>query len=206
MGFSSQSRDGTALGAQCSTEVPCTYFYVHSVLWRCLAHTSKILFPHCVSVQLKAYPLFAVLCLVAQSYLTLCDLMDCSPPGSSVRGDSPGKNTGVNCHALLQWIFPTQRLNSGLLHGRQILHHLSHQESPRILDWVAYPSPEDLPDPGIKSGSPALQADSFPAELPGKPHPPFSSAYMWPPQKSHPCVPHLRHPYTTVCHWNPLLL
>ena len=33
--------------------------------------------------------------LVAQSCLTLCDIMDCSPPGSSVRGDSPGKNTGV---------------------------------------------------------------------------------------------------------------
>ena len=28
--------------------------------------------------------------------------MDCSPPGSSVHGDSPGKNTGVGCHALLQ--------------------------------------------------------------------------------------------------------
>ena len=34
-------------------------------------------------------------CLVVQLHLTLCDPMDCSPPGSSVRGDSPGKNTGV---------------------------------------------------------------------------------------------------------------
>ena len=34
--------------------------------------------------------------------------MDCSPPGSSVHGDSPGENTGVGCHALLQGIFPTQ--------------------------------------------------------------------------------------------------
>ena len=34
--------------------------------------------------------------------------MDCSPPGSSVHGDSPGKKTGVRCHALLQGIFPTQ--------------------------------------------------------------------------------------------------
>ena len=46
------------------------------------------------------------LCLVAQSCPTLCDLMDCSPPGSLVHGDSPGKNTGVGCHALLQGIFP----------------------------------------------------------------------------------------------------
>ena len=42
------------------------------------------------------------LCLVAQSCLTLCDPMDCSLPGSSVHEDSPGKNTGVGCHALLQ--------------------------------------------------------------------------------------------------------
>ena len=39
------------------------------------------------------------LCLVAQSCLALCDPMDSSPPGSSVRGDSPDKNTGVDCHA-----------------------------------------------------------------------------------------------------------
>ena len=50
----------------------------------------------------------AVLCLVAQSCPTLCDTMDCSLPGSSVHGDSPGKNTGVGCHALLQGIFPIQ--------------------------------------------------------------------------------------------------
>ena len=41
-------------------------------------------------------------CLVAQSCLTLYDPVECSPPGSSVPGDSPGKNTGVGCHALLQ--------------------------------------------------------------------------------------------------------
>ena len=40
--------------------------------------------------------------------------MDCSPPGCSVHGDYPGKNTGVGCHALLQGIFPTQGLNPGL--------------------------------------------------------------------------------------------
>ena len=87
----------------------------------------------------------AVLCLVAQLCLTLCEAMDCSPPGSSVHGDSPGKNTGVGCHALLQgifpthWVFPTHGLNPGLLYCRQILYCLIHQESPRILEWVAYP-------------------------------------------------------------------
>ena len=39
----------------------------------------------------------------------------------------------------------------------------------RILEWVAFPSPADLPDPGIKLGSPALQAESLPIEPPGKP-------------------------------------
>ena len=58
----------------------------------------------------------SVLCLVAQSCPTLCDPMDCSPPCSSVHRDSPGKNTAVGCHALLQGIFPTQRSNSQLLH------------------------------------------------------------------------------------------
>ena len=61
-----------------------------------------------------------------QSCPTLCDSMDCSPPGSSVHGDSPGKNTGVGCHALLHEIFPTQESNLGLPHCRQILYHLSH--------------------------------------------------------------------------------
>ena len=44
----------------------------------------------------------ALLCLVPQSCLTLCDPMDYSPPGSSVHGDSPVKNTGEGCHALCQ--------------------------------------------------------------------------------------------------------
>ena len=58
--------------------------------------------------------------------------MDCSPPGSSVYGDSPGKNTGVGCHSLLQGIFPIQGSNLVLLHCRQILYHLSHKGRPPI--------------------------------------------------------------------------
>ena len=46
------------------------------------------------------------------------------------RWNSPVKNTGVGCHALLQEIFLTQGLNLGLLLCRQILYHLSHQRSP----------------------------------------------------------------------------
>ena len=49
---------------------------------------------------------------------------DCSPPGSSVQGDTPGKNTRVGSHALLQGIFPTEGSNLHLLwllHFRGIL-------------------------------------------------------------------------------------
>ena len=73
--------------------------------------------------QLKGLGLVSQLCPI------LRDPMDCNLPGSSVHRDSPGKNTGVGCHALLQGIFLTQ-------------------------------------------GFPALQVDSLPDELPGKPQPP----------------------------------
>ena len=51
--------------------------------------------------------------------------------------------------SLLQGIFPTQGSNPGLLNCRWIPYCLSHQGSPRILEWVAIPPPGDLPIPGI---------------------------------------------------------
>ena len=50
-------------------------------------------------------------------------------PGSSVHGDSPGKNTGVGCHALLQGTLSTQGLKPGFQHCKQILYLLSQQGS-----------------------------------------------------------------------------
>ena len=47
---------------------------------------------------------------------TLCDPIDYSLPGSVCPWDSPGKSTGVGCHALLQGIFTIQGSNSHLLH------------------------------------------------------------------------------------------
>ena len=44
--------------------------------------------------------IYLYVCLVTQSCLTLCDPMNCSLPGSSVHGASPGQNTGVGCHVL----------------------------------------------------------------------------------------------------------
>ena len=67
---------------------------------------------------------------------------DCSihnMPGSSVHGDSPGKNTGVGCHFVLRGIFLTQGSNSGLPHCSQILYQSSHQGNLRILESVANP-------------------------------------------------------------------
>ena len=75
------------------------------------------------------------LCVHAKSlwsFLTLCDPMDYSPPGSSVHGDSPGKNTGVGCHALLQGIFLTQGSSPHLLHRQQVLYHERHLGSPLL--------------------------------------------------------------------------
>ena len=67
-----------------------------------------------------------------QLCLTLYDPMDCSPPGSSVHGYFPGKNTGAGCHFLLQGIFPTQESNLGLLHCRHILYQLSYEGSLKV--------------------------------------------------------------------------
>ena len=70
--------------------------------------------------------------LIAQSSLTLCDPMDCSPPGSSLHGNSPGKNTGVDCHFHLQGIFLTQGIKpmSPALQADSLLSEL--QESPEF--------------------------------------------------------------------------
>ena len=112
---------------------------------------------------------------------------------------SPGKNTGVGCHFLLQGIFPTQGLNSslsGLLHWQEDSLPLSHlgsitkscltlcdpmDNSPpgssvhgilaaRILEWVAISFCRDLPDPGMEPTSPAWQVDSLPLSNQGSDH------------------------------------
>ena len=62
-------------------------------------------------LEVSRRPEFCVCVLVTQSCPTLCNLMDWGLPGSSVHGESLGKNTGVGHHALLQGIFPTQGLD-----------------------------------------------------------------------------------------------
>ena len=98
--------------------------------------------------------IFSLFCLTyfTQYDKSLCAVLSCSVVSDSLQPHgleparllcpweySPGKNTRVGCHALLQGIFPTQGSNPGLPYCRQILYHLSHQGSSRILEWVAYP-------------------------------------------------------------------
>ena len=68
--------------------------------------------------------LFSFEAFIAWSCLTLCDHMDCSLPGYSVLEILQARI--LECHFLLQAIFPTQGSNPGLLYYRQILYHLSH--------------------------------------------------------------------------------
>ena len=61
------------------------------------------------------------------------------PHGLYSPWNSPGQNTGVSSHSLIQGIFPTQVSNPGLPHCKWILYQLSHQASPGTLEWVVYP-------------------------------------------------------------------
>ena len=65
-------------------------------------------------------------------------MSDSETPWTIQSMEFSSQNTGVGSLSLLQWIFPAQKLNRGLLHYRQILYQLSHQGSSRILQWVAY--------------------------------------------------------------------
>ena len=102
--------------------------------------------PHYVSGTILA--LQAKIVLVIQSCLTLYNPMNCI-------AHLPGKNTGVGCHSLFQGDLPNPGIKPGspalqadsvlseslgLPHGKWILYCLSHQGSPWILEWVAYPS------------------------------------------------------------------
>ena len=82
---------------------------------------------------------------------TLCDPMDCSLPGSSIH--SPGKNTRVGCHALLQGIFPTQGSNPELLYcGFFTIWSTLLQGRPRILEWVVCAFPRGSSRPRNPTG------------------------------------------------------
>ena len=79
-----------------------------------------------------------VICFIySESHSVVFDSLQ--PHGLYSPWNSPGQNTGVGSLSLLQGIFPTQISKPALPHCRWILNQLSHQGSPRILEWVAYP-------------------------------------------------------------------
>ena len=86
--------------------------------------------------------------------------------------------TGVGSLSLLQGIFPTQGLNPGLPHCRWILYLLSHQGSPRILEWVAYPFSSGSFRPRNWTGVSCIAGGFFTNELWGKPYT-HTYIYMW---------------------------
>ena len=88
-----------------------------------ILHHPDLLLPSIFSVS-------EVKVLIAQLCPTLCDPMNTS---LLCPWNSPGKNTRVGGHSLLQGIFMTQGLKPGLLHCRQIVQHLSHQGRPGSL-------------------------------------------------------------------------
>ena len=99
-----------------------------------------------VSIALGNHHINVCVRSVVQSCLTLCDPMDCSPPGFSVHGDSPGNRTGVDCHAFLQRIFQTQGSNPhllSLLHcqvGSSPLCHLGISPQSMLSTYISFPN------------------------------------------------------------------
>ena len=110
---------------------------------------------------------------------TLCNPLDCSPPGSSVHGILQAK--------ILEWVaFPLFRGSSWLRDpahishvsciGRQVLYHWCHLASPlkngdspsKNAGVYCYTPPGDIPSPGMDLRSLTLQVDSLPTETPGK--------------------------------------
>ena len=86
--------------------------------WRKWKSDHSCLFPHHKQRAFSFSPCITKLCACAkllQSCLTLCDPLDCSPPGSSVHGILQARILELGGHALLQGIFPTHRLNLWLL-------------------------------------------------------------------------------------------
>ena len=100
---------------------------------------------------------------VTQSCPTLSDSTDCT-----VHGILQARILEWVAVSFTRGIFPIQGSHPGLPRCRWILYQLSHKGTLGTLERVAYPSPADLPHPGIELGSPALQADSSPTELSGK--------------------------------------
>ena len=83
------------------------------------------------------------------------------PQGLYSPWNSPSQDTGVGCLSLLQGISPTHGLDPGLPHCRRILYQQSHRESPRILEWVAYPFSRGSSRPRNQTGVSCIASRFF---------------------------------------------
>ena len=92
-----------------------------------------------------------------------CSVMSDSlqPHGLYNPWNSPGQNTGVGSLSLLQGSFPTQGLTPALPHCRRFLYQLSHERSPRILEWVAVPSSRVASQPRDQTQVSRIAGGSF---------------------------------------------
>ena len=128
--------------------------------------------------------------LVTQSCPTLCDPVDCSLSCFLCQWDSSGKSTEVSCHFLLQHkIMVHLKMDDKLKYDAKVKVMVAQScltlcdlwtvdcQAPLSMEFSrqeywrgqSFPSPGDLPDPGIEPKSPTLQADALTSEPPGKP-------------------------------------
>ena len=150
-----------------------TFFLIDNMKYR--DQVSKLIYIEGIlRCKIKVSDLFSLLQLL---YLKLFENESHSIVSDSLQlhvlyspWNSPGQNTGVSYHALLQGIFPTQGSNPGLPHCSRILYSWATREAWEYWSGSPIPSPGGLPNPGIKPGSPALQEDCLPTELSGKTH------------------------------------
>ena len=88
-----------------------------------------------------------MLCLVTHGCLTLCNPMDCSQPGSSIHGDSPGKNIGVVSMPSSMGSCQPRDQTQVFCIADGFCTNLGYQGNPRILEWVAYLFSRDSSQP-----------------------------------------------------------
>ena len=102
--------------------------------WWAIVHSVTVRHDCC------AHPIFSPVVVVQRlSCVRLLQPHGLQPARLLCSWDSPGKNTGVGCHFLLQGIVPTQELNPGFLHCRQILYQLSYKGSLEVSEvkWLS---------------------------------------------------------------------
>ena len=135
---------------------------IKRTLWGCLLELNKCwpygkTLPHPPGKKCCA----AVMCLFPQSFPTLWTTWTTARQVPLSMGILQARTLEVSCHAFLQGTSPTQGSNPGVSHCRWILYQLSHQGSPRTLEWVVYPFSRGTSWPRSWTRSPALQADSL---------------------------------------------